>query len=90
MGNWAKIFQNPDFDFEGHFHFAIDDWYYQPQYHNTIQKCHQDKVVKLSKKHRHVGYVLTAMNIELGNRYPPDGALAYRRVKARASDLPPQ
>ena len=26
----------------------------------------------------------------LGNRYPPVGALAYRRGKARASDLPPQ
>ena len=27
---------------------------------------------------------------KLGNRYPPVGALAYRRGKARASDLPPQ
>ena len=26
----------------------------------------------------------------LGNRYQPVGALAYRRGKARASDLPPQ
>ena len=31
----------------------------------------------------------TTTTEELGNRYPPFGALAYRRGKARASDLPP-
>ena len=32
----------------------------------------------------------SALTWKLGNRYPPVGALAYRRGKARASDLPPQ
>ena len=34
--------------------------------------------------------VFDAQINKLGNRYPPVGALAYRRGKARASDLPPQ
>ena len=37
-----------------------------------------------------VGVVAGGAVIWLGNRYPPVGALAYRRGKARASDLPPQ
>ena len=42
-----------------------------------------------------LGYVLLhtysmICSSKLGIRYPPVGALAYRRGKARASDFPPQ